>query len=153
MKWLLLLHIVGAVMFVGNVVTAAFWKIRAERNGDVAHIHRTAKGVMAADLWFTIPGIVLIVATGEAMTARLGYSHSGLSWLTVAMALFALTGVLWVAILLPNQQRMIRESALSMEQGKLTAGYRRASRLWDVVGSICTLLPLAVLLLMVVKPG
>jgi uncharacterized membrane protein len=153
MEWLLLLHVLGAVMFIGNVVTAAFWKIRAERSGELQHIHRTAKNVMTADYAFTVPGIVLLLVSGGAMAAQLGYSFAELNWLTISLGLFVLTGIIWLAVLIPNQRRMIRESERSVREGKLTTGYRQASRVWDRVGGLATLLPLAVLVLMIVKPG
>ncbi|PYI55459.1 DUF2269 family protein [Paenibacillus flagellatus] len=152
MKWLLLLHVLGAVMFIGNVVTAAFWKIRAERSGELSHIHRTAKNVMIADYAFTLPGIVLLIGTGEMMAGQLGYSHADWNWMTVSLALFVLTGLLWAAVLIPNQRIMIRESERSLREGKLTPRYRKASRTWDNVGLLASLMPLAVLVLMVVKP-
>jgi len=32
----LFLHIAGCVLFLGNIITAAFWKVRADLKGDPA---------------------------------------------------------------------------------------------------------------------
>jgi len=152
MSWLVFIHVLGAVMFLGNVMTAAFWKIKAELAGDIAHLHKVTKNVMLADYIFTLPGIVLIVITGVIMTLQLGYSLAELNWLTAAIALFAVTGLIWVSILIPCQLRMIRESHLSMRDNTLTPEYRKASRRWDVFGVIATLLPIATLFFMMAKP-
>ena len=40
----------------GNIITAAFWKIRADLKGDPAEVHNTVKNVLLADMVFTLPG-------------------------------------------------------------------------------------------------
>jgi len=152
MDALLFLHITGAVLFVGNIVTAAFWKIRADVGGDPAAMHGAAKNVMLADFAFTLPGIILVIATGNAMAVRAGMPLSEFNWLTLSLALFSLTGVIWAALLLPIQRSMIRHAARSVEFGAATAEYRRASLYWAIFGTVATLLPFVVLYLMVAKP-
>ena len=48
----LLLHLAGVVLFVGNIVTAAFWKIRADLHKNPVVIHSAVKNVMLADFVF-----------------------------------------------------------------------------------------------------
>ncbi|MFC0211747.1 DUF2269 family protein [Paenibacillus chartarius] len=100
---------------------------------------------------FTIPGLVLIVVSGSIMAARAGMSMSGLNWLTLSLIVFAITGVIWGAILIPLQQRMIRHSKQCLESGTISKAYRDASRSWAVFGIAATLLPLVILYLMVTK--
>ncbi|GAA0379721.1 DUF2269 domain-containing protein [Bacillus horti] len=152
MKILIFLHVLGAVMFLGNVITAAFWKIRAERGKDIAHIHKAVKNVMFADYVFTLPGIILLIITGNLMAFQAGYAMMEWNWVTVSQGLFILTGLLWVIILLPNQRKMIKESEKSISLGQLTPSYKKASRIWDVCGSLANLIPLVVLYLMLAKP-
>lgn len=151
MKVLLFLHVAGAVLLLGNIVTAAFWKIRAERTGNPVLIHHAVKNVMLADYAFTIPGLVLLVVSGGLMAERAGYSWAGFNWLTLSLLLFLLTGVLWLGALLPLQRGMIRLSARAMESGKMDKAFRRLSRTWDVVGTIAALLPVVILYLMIAK--
>lgn len=149
---LIFLHVLGAIMFIGNVATAAFWKIKAERGRDINHIHKVVKNVMLADFIFTLPGILLIIITGAVMSAQLGYTQLEFNWLTLSLGLFILTGLLWVIVLLPNQRKMIKESAKSIGVGELTPAYRKASIVWDVCGTMATIIPLIVLYLMLAKP-
>lgn len=151
MKVLLFLHVVGAVLLLGNIVTAAFWKIRAERTGNPVLIHHAVKNVMLADCVFTIPGLVLLVVSGGLMAERAGYDWSGFNWLTLSLLLFALTGVLWLGALLPLQRRLIRLSAQAAESGKIDRTYLRLSRIWDGIGTVATLLPVVILYLMIAK--
>ncbi|MBD2847237.1 DUF2269 domain-containing protein [Paenibacillus sp. IB182496] len=146
------IHLLGVVLFIGNASTAAYWKITAVRSGDVRLLAHTVRRVMTADYVFTIPGLALVVASGSVLAVQEGYALDQLSWLTVSLLLFIATGLLWVSVLMPCQRAMIRESDDSIAQGRPNAAFRRASLRWDVFGILATVLPLAVMYLMVAKP-
>lgn len=147
----LLFHVIGVVLAVGNILTAAFWKIRADQTENPAIIHQAVRTVMLADYVFTLPGILLIAASGSIMAGRGGLPLSGFNWLTLSLILFAASGILWAAVLIPLQRRMIRASAACLESGTISAAYRSASRSWAVCGTAATLLPIVVLYLMISK--
>jgi len=151
MHFWLFVHVLGAVLLVGNIVTAAFWKLRADWQGQPVVIHSAAKNVMMADAVFTLPGIFMIIVSGSLMAEKAGYSLSGWNWLTLSLFLFTVTGIIWAAVLLPLQRSMIRHSRLALESGTISAAYRRASAAWAVFGTAATLLPVAVLYLMIAK--
>ncbi len=65
--WLKFLHLFGVVLFVGNIITAALWKTRADRSGDLATIAYAQRTVALADWVFTLPGILLVVIGGYGM--------------------------------------------------------------------------------------
>ncbi|WP_274366279.1 DUF2269 family protein [Paenibacillus thermotolerans] len=147
----LTLHLIGILISIGNIITAAFWKIRADLTNNPVEIHSAAKNVMLADYVFTLPGIVLIVISGGAMAAQAGLSVSGLNWLTFSLILFAITGIIWATILIPLQFKMIKCSAQSVKTGIISIEYRNASRSWAIFGIVATLLPIVILYLMVTK--
>ncbi|RXZ81929.1 DUF2269 family protein [Paenibacillaceae bacterium] len=147
----LLLHLVGAILFVGNIVTAAFWKIRADVQKNPTVIHSVVKNVMLADYVFTLPGLLLIIVSGNVMAVQADMFTQGLNWLMLSLILFAVTGVVWLAILIPLQRAMIRHSAACVDSGKISEEYARASRIWSVFGIIATLLPVVILYLMIEK--
>ncbi|MCU6710488.1 DUF2269 domain-containing protein [Paenibacillus sp. J5C_2022] len=147
----LTLHLVGVLFMVGNVITAAFWKIRADLTGKPSIIHHTVRNVMIADYAFTIPGLVLIITSGAVMAGNNGVSLLGFNWLTLSLILFAMTGLIWLAIFIPLQNRMIRHSHECMKTGAITTEYRLASRQWAIYGVAATLLPIVILYLMVMK--
>ncbi|KIL38746.1 membrane protein [Gordoniibacillus kamchatkensis] len=151
MNFWLLLHVIGVVLFVGNIITAAFWKVRADAQKNAAIIHHAAKNVMYADYAFTLPGLVCIVISGIAMAVQANISMRGLNWLSLSLILFAVTGIVWLAILIPLQRAMIRHSAACIESGAISGAYSRASRLWAVFGTVGTLLPLLILYFMTTK--
>ena len=151
MSFWLFLHLIGVVLFLGNIITAAFWKVRADLQKDPAMIHRTVKSVMLADYMFTLPGLVLITVSGIVMAVRANLPMSGLNWLTLSLLLFAIRGVIWLAVLFPLQRAMIRHSAESIQTGRLSSPYERASRHWAIYGIAATLLPVIILYCMVTK--
>ncbi|WP_141432080.1 DUF2269 family protein [Bacillus sp. 03113] len=152
MKVYLILHLLGVVLFLGNIITAAFWKVRADLKGDLAVIHSSAKNVMLADYFFTIPGLVLIIVTGNLMAVKAGFPMSGFNWITVSQTLFILSGLIWGALLIPLQRSMIRHSAKAIETGVLPKAYKKASLYWAIFGTVATLLPVFVLYMMIYKP-
>ncbi|MGY5343203.1 DUF2269 family protein [Paenibacillus glucanolyticus] len=148
----LFLHIAGCVLFLGNIITAAFWKVRADLKGDPTEIHHTVKNVMLADYVFTLPGLLLLIISGVVMSVQAGYGMGGMSWLAVSLILFGITGILWAGILIPLQKGMIRLSLESIGGGVISDRYKRVSIYWAVGGTAATLLPVIILYLMVSKP-
>jgi uncharacterized membrane protein len=150
---LLALHILAAVVFVGNIITAAFWKTRADRSGNLETIAITARSLLQADYVFTAPGIVVLLATGIWMVGLSDWARFQEPWLGGSFVLLIITGVIWLAVLLPQQRRMVRLAQEGADAGALGPEYRRAGRIWSMFGGIATLLPILILFLMVFKPG
>lgn len=148
----LFLHVLGAVLFLGNIMTTAFWKIRQDRSHSPEALHHMAISVMRADYVFTVPGIVLLAVFGTLTALSYGYSFTELNWLTISLSLFAVSGLLWGTLLLPSQLQMVKLSKVGIESGVLPAEYYRHSRHWNVWGTVNTVIPLIILFLMVVKP-
>ena len=150
---LLALHILAAVVFVGNIITAAFWKTRADRSGNLETIAITARSLLQADYVFTAPGIVVLLATGIWMVGLSDWARFQEPWLGGSFVLLIITGVIWLAVLLPQQRRMVRLAQEGADAGALGPEYRKAGRIWSMFGGIATLLPILILFLMVFKPG
>ncbi len=145
-------HILGAVLFVGNIIVTAMWKARADRTGDLATIAFANRLVAATDLVFTVPGAVLIALTGYLMAARRPWPLHGLPWLEYGQGLFWLTVLIYLIVLIPVQRRMLAASDAARRSGTLPPEYGGLSKRWAMWGGIATLLPLIVLYMMVTKP-
>jgi uncharacterized membrane protein len=63
-----------------------------------------------------------------------------------------LSGVIWIAILLPVQMKQARMARLFADGGPIPDCYWRLGRVWVVFEILATLLPLANLSWMVFKP-
>ena len=151
-NWHLLWHIFGAVLFLGNLIVSAAWMAAARRTDDPGVVSFAARAVARADWLFTAPSVVLILLNGIALAGKLyGYDHiQDQSWLTVAIVLFVLSGVVWVGFLMRFQAAMIRLSSPATE---ITDDLRAVIQQWVMWGGIATILPIIALWLMVVKPA
>ncbi len=149
---LLTLHILSAVWLMGHLISSAFWKARADRSGNPETIATAAQALVRSDFMFTGPGIVLLLGTGIWMAGLTGWDRFQEPWLGASFVLVIIMAILWLAVLLPQQRRMARFAADSLEGIDQEADYRRASKIWNMVGGIMILIPVIVLFLMVFKP-
>ena len=100
--WHLFLHIAGAVIFLGNIIVTGAWMLMAERTRIFKVINFSAKAVIRADFLFTLPGVLLVLINGLIMAyTRWGGAFRGFDWISVAVALFSISGIIWVGLLLP----------------------------------------------------
>src|SRR5215471_7149934 len=139
------LHILGAVVFLGNMIVTAMWKVRADRTGDLATIAFANRVGAATDRVFTIPGAGLIALTGYAMAFRRPWPLHGLPWLEWGQGLFWLTVLLYLVVLIPVQRRMIAAAIAATGARALSSDYGALSSRWAMWGGIATLLPLIIL--------
>lgn len=59
-QWHKLLHILGAILLVGNIVITGVWMFMAERTINPDVMRFAVRMVNWADVFFTVPGIFLI---------------------------------------------------------------------------------------------
>lgn len=147
------LHIVGAVIFLGNIIVTGWWKVMADRTRDSRIIAFAQRQVTLTDFVFTAGGVALILATGVGNAIISHMDYLGTRWLTWGMGLFISSGVIWVAILIPvqiKQARLAREFATS---GNIPERYWFLGKLWIWFGTAATLLPLINIYWMVFKPA
>ena len=147
------LHVIAVVMFLGNITTGIFWKEHADRTRDPRLIAHALAGIIASDRLFTIPGVLLITAAGltAAILGDIPLLRTG--WVFWGIVLFAVSGVAFMGWVAPLQKRMLKLMQAGVESGTPDwAAYARLSRVWAFWGAVALLLPLAVLILMVLKP-
>lgn len=74
-------------------------------------------------------------------------------WIGISIALYTLSGLLFAARVAPLQRQMLQlaQAAAAAENWDETR-YARLSRRWEIWGVLALLLPLAALVLMVLKP-
>jgi uncharacterized membrane protein len=144
-------HLAGVVIFLGNIIVTGIWKVMADRTQDPRIIAYAQRLVTITDWIFTAGGVMLILlgAYGMVFTAGLDLTQF---WLALGQSLFVASGVIWIAILIPTQIVQARQARAFAGGGPIPESYWRHSRRWMIWGTIATLLPLANLYVMVVKP-
>lgn len=146
------LHVLGVVLFVGNIVVTALWKAVADRSRKPSVIAFGTRLVLLTDAVFTLPGVILILLTGLAMSG----GHAAIAatpWLAWGFGLFIASGLLWLLVLVPVQFGQARLALQSAAAAEMPPRYWQLARIWMVAGTIATVLPLVNIYLMVGKPA
>jgi uncharacterized membrane protein len=142
-----IVHLMCACLFLGNVIVSGVWAAMAERTRNHAVVQFSNRMVLITDLLFTLTGALGVVITGHLMAVRYG-GDTAHPWLTWSYALFGLSGLIWLLVLVPiqlKQRQMLRRTT------QITAEYLQLSRTWYIAGGLATVLPLPILYLRVNK--
>ena len=145
------LHVLGVVIFLGNLAVTAVWKTLADRTRDAHVVAYAQRLVTVTDLAFTATGGVLITISGFALADDWG-GIGGPSWLTLGFSLFAVSGLIWIAVLIPVQIQQGRLARTFRVHGDIPDRYWRLARRWYVFGALATLLPFINVFVMAIKP-
>jgi len=146
------LHVLGAVLFIGSLLLAGWWKWRADRNGEARLAAFTLDGILAGDVRFTASGVLLLLVGGGGMLALGSDQLMTQAWLSGGIILFLVAALTWAVVLMPLL-RQLRALARRAGDGSLPEAYRRMTQIWALASGLATLAALAALILMVAKPG
>jgi uncharacterized membrane protein len=142
-----IVHVLCACLFLGNVIVSGIWAAMAERTRNHAIIQFSNRMVLITDLLFTATGAIGVVFTGHLMAGRYG-GDTAHPWITWSYALFGLSGLIWMLVLLPIQ---LKQRRLLQRTTQITSEYLQLSKVWQISGAVATVLPLPILYLMVNK--
>jgi uncharacterized membrane protein len=147
-KWI---HIISATVLFGTGLGSAFYKLMADRTGNIEMIAHTNKTVVTADWIFTTPTIIIQPLSGVVLAGMTGVSLSE-PWLLLSIILFVIAGICWLPVVW-LQIRMANSSQKSMRsRNPLTPEYSVYARQWFWLGIPAFAAMMTVFLLMVVKP-
>ncbi len=147
-----LLHLLGAVLLLGNIIVTAWWKGMADRTRNPTIVAFAQRQVTLTDILFTATGVLLLSVSGYAMVF-VGPWTLDAAWLDWGQALYLATGLLWVGVLIPIQVVQARMARAFADAGEIPRRYRRLSAIWMGSGLVAVILPLAAFSLMVLRPG
>ncbi|MFW5449959.1 MAG: DUF2269 family protein [Methylophagaceae bacterium] len=146
-----LLHILGVVLFLGNIIVTGIWMFLATRTKNQQIIHFSAKATHWMDVFFTGPGAILILANGLWMSTNWGpppFGFLNIGWLLISLALFVLSGVIWF-YLIYLQECLIQAT---LDDDRYLSEFKPLIIRWYLWGSMAIILPLVSMSLMVLKP-
>jgi uncharacterized membrane protein len=147
-----LLHVIGVVLFLGNIIVTGWWKAMADRTRDARIIAFAQHQVSMTDRVFTLGGILILAAAGVGAAAYGGFTATT-RWIELGTAFFVGSGAVWVVTLVPLQTKLSRIAKGFATGGVIPADYWRLERWWVTFGLIATLLPLGAVAVMVFKPS
>ena len=141
------LHILGASLFLGNIIVSAFWKVLADRTGNYFVIRFATRLVNVTDTVFTGLSATLLLVTGHLLAGNYGGILSN-DWILWSYVLFGVSGVIWIAVLVPIQFKQAHMLRMSPTE-EIPKEYHRLARIWSFAGTLATLFPLPAVYLMV----
>lgn len=146
-----LIHVLSVILFLGNIITGLFWKAMADRTRDLRIIAHTMATIIRSDRWFTIPGVVVITATGIFAAIHAGLPLLRTGWILWSLIAFSVSGIVFAWQVAPLQKQILRLSSTTSESGFDWAVYRSKSIRWELWGFVATLTPLLAVAMMVFK--
>lgn len=146
------LHVLGVVLFLGNIITGVFWKWHADRAGDLPVRAAVLAGIIHSDRLFTLPMVGLIIVTGVANALMAHMPLLGTPWIAWGIGLFLLSGMVFSMRVGPLQKKLLACVEAGIAGNWEPATYAALSRQWLIWGSVATGAPLIVVFLMVFKP-
>jgi uncharacterized membrane protein len=146
------IHLLAVVAFLGNIVTGLFWMKFARKTNDVKIIHHTAKGLIASDKLFTIPGVLIITAAGFYAAIYGGLPLLRTGWLFWPIILFSLSGIFFAYKVAPLQGKMRRSvegetNNVVLENGK----FDYLMKQWELWGFLAVITPIISFFMMILK--
>lgn len=145
------LHIISSTLLFGCGLGIAFFMWRADRSENIQVIAHTARQVVVADACFTLPAVLLQLASGFGMAAILGFGLQN-PWLKWSMSLFILVGLCWLPVLW-IQYRVATMAGECLRQDRaLPREYKTLMTFWYCLGWPAFLSVLLIFYLMVAKP-
>jgi uncharacterized membrane protein len=148
-----LVHVAAVIAFLGNITTGLFWHHHAARTRDPRLLHHAMDGIIRSDRWFTNPAAATIAITGvlAAMVGHMPILRT--RWIALGLALFMLSGLVFVTRVAPLQKQLRALARTGLESGTFDhSRYEALARTWELWGAVALILPLATLVLMVLKP-
>ena len=146
------LHVLGVVLFLGNVITGAFWKRQADRTADLKVRAQVLAGIIRSDQVFTLPTVAVIFGTGVWAALLVHFPILGTLWIVAGLALFLLSGLVFAIKVGPLQKKLLANVEAGMSGNWDRAAYEALSRSWLAWGWVAIGAPLVVVFLMVFKP-
>ena len=141
-------HVLAVVLFLGNVITAIFWKAHGDHmsasGGDLRSRVQALDGIIKADRIFTVPSVLLILATGATLVF-VGNLSFFTPWILWSLVLFG-------ARVGPLQKKLLANAQAGLAGQWNEAEYQALSRSWQSWGWVATGAPLVAVALMVLKP-
>ena len=148
-----LIHVIAVVLFLGNIITGLFWKFHADGTRDPKVIAHAFEGIIRADRWFTIPGVIAIILSGGGAAIQGRFPILGTGWIFWSIVLFIISGIAFSVKVAPLQVRIAKMARAGINSGEMDWQlYHALSRSWEFWGLVALVTPVAAMVLMVLKP-
>ena len=141
--FLLSLHLISAVFFIGPVAAAGPATARATRAGDVGAVESSARMMRIYGY-----GSLLVALFGLGLVQKKWHAEFGDTWVWLSLILFVISLGLVIGVAVPGQEQLVE----ALRGG---AADKAKSALGKVMGasSLASIAYVVIIVLMVTKPG
>ena len=151
MAWLRVIHVLAVVVLLGNLLMAPFWRKRLAALGGVQARAAANRSVRVADLLFTLPGWVVVLATGIMLIIYRDMGMRG-GWLHLSLLLFLGWLVFWHILVLRARKAMIAQAEEAASGGQAPPELAQHERQWQQWSYLAAGIAVLILILMVIQP-
>lgn len=149
LRWL---HVIGACVLLGTGAGIAFFMMMSVRTGEARTVAAVTRIVVVADLLFTAAAVVIQPLTGLALARVVGWPLTE-GWILLSLALYVLTGALWLpVVVIQLRLRDMAAAAVAADSG-LSSEFMSLYRVWFAMGVAAFLAVLAIVWLMLARPS
>jgi uncharacterized membrane protein len=141
------LHVIGAVLMVGNVTVTGIWAAYLYRHRHQVPFRAIARAILWTDLLFTFGGGALLTISGILMVKTGQLAWRDTPWVRTGIVMLALSSLAWLVFLLPDQFRMERVDPAD------DARVRQLFTRWSVIGWASTVVLYVGIWAMTTKAG
>jgi uncharacterized membrane protein len=145
--WIKTLHILFAIVAVGFNISYGIWQARAAREPE--HMGYALRGIKFLDDRVANPSYVGLAVAGVVLVLIGPYEFETL-WVAVSIGLYLAMGAVALLLYSPTLKRQI---AAYEEQGPASAEFAALGARGRMLGALLGVLVIAIIVLMVVKPG
>jgi uncharacterized membrane protein len=149
MQWLKVVHVLAVAVLLGNLLMAPFWRKRLVALGGVQARAAANRSVRVADLIFTLPGWVVVLATGIMLIINRGMQGG---WLHLSLLLFLGWLVFWHVLVLRSRKAMITQAEEAASGGQAPPELAQHERRWQQWSYLAAGIVVLILILMVIQP-
>jgi uncharacterized membrane protein len=142
-------HVLAVVVLLGNLLMAPFWRKRLAAVGGAQARAVANRSVRVADLLFTLPGWVLVLATGIMLIISRGMPGG---WMHLSLLLFLGWLVLWHMLVLRARKNMIAQAEEAASGGQASEELAQHERQWQQWSYVSAGIVGLILILMLTKP-
>jgi uncharacterized membrane protein len=151
MAWLKVVHVLAVVVLLGNLLMAPFWRKRLAALGGVQARAAANRSVRVADLIFTLPGWVVVLATGIMLIIYRDMGIRG-GWLHLSLLLFLGWLIFWHILVLRARKAMIAQAEEAASGGQAPPELAQHERQWQQWSYVAAGIAVLILILMVIQP-
>ncbi|MHB8578471.1 MAG: DUF2269 family protein [Ignavibacteriaceae bacterium] len=145
-----LIHILAAIIFIGNITIGIFWKTQADKSNDRLKIAETFRNIIRADRIFTMPSVFVLFIFGLGAAMQGDLSLVGTTWILWGIIMLIVSALAFMLKLVPIQKQIY---AFACNQEKFSLDeYLILSKSWNIWAIIVVLIQYIAVALMVLKP-